>query len=175
MSQEVIDIVDREWKPTWETVSRDIAHQKWLLHKAVHVWIVNEKKELLLQLRHEKKLILPLHWESSASGHVEAWESNEVAACRELWEELWIQTRPQDLTFSWIHHSCHKIGNLTNNEVHLVYTCSWDGSVDDLKFEKDKVADAKWYSRGDLDALLVSEKVLFTPHIREHIKLLSLK
>lgn len=58
---------------------------------SVYIFIFNDKKELLLQLRSAKDDSFPLHYDYSAAGGVEAGESVETAAHRELMEELGVQ------------------------------------------------------------------------------------
>ncbi len=61
------------------------------IHRIVHIFILNEKEEMLLQLRSDKKSFCPLHWSTSAGGHVRYGETYEMAALREIKEELGIE------------------------------------------------------------------------------------
>ena len=75
---------------------RSVVHRDGLLHRAVHVWVFNAAGQLLLQMRSETKDEFPSTWTSSASGHLDAGESYQSAAVRELEEELGISA---DLRF----------------------------------------------------------------------------
>ena len=63
-------------------------HGNNLRHRAVHILIFNDLGELFLQKRSPWKDRHPRLWDSSAAGHVDAGEDYDVAANRELQEEL---------------------------------------------------------------------------------------
>jgi 16S rRNA (adenine1518-N6/adenine1519-N6)-dimethyltransferase len=63
-------------------------HGNNLRHRAVHILIFNQLGELFLQKRSRWKDRHPCLWDSSAAGHVDAGEDYDVAAGRELREEL---------------------------------------------------------------------------------------
>ena len=73
------------------TVDKEIAHQKGLWHKSVHVWILNDKNEILLQYRCADKKLYPNTWDVSFAGHISAGESSIDAVIREGKEELGIK------------------------------------------------------------------------------------
>jgi 16S rRNA (adenine1518-N6/adenine1519-N6)-dimethyltransferase len=63
-------------------------HGNNLRHRAVHILVFNNLGELFLQKRSRWKDRHPCLWDSSAAGHLEAGEDYDVAASRELREEL---------------------------------------------------------------------------------------
>jgi 16S rRNA (adenine1518-N6/adenine1519-N6)-dimethyltransferase len=63
-------------------------HGNNLRHRAVHILVFNHLGELFLQKRSRWKDRHPRLWDSSAAGHVDAGEAYDVAANRELREEL---------------------------------------------------------------------------------------
>ena len=68
--------------------SRAEVHGNNLRHRAVHILVFNHLGELFLQKRSRWKDRHPRLWDSSAAGHVDAGEDYDVAANRELREEL---------------------------------------------------------------------------------------
>lgn len=71
------------------SVTRQEAHSdKTKIHRAVSIVIVNDQHQVLVQKRSLKKDKYPGYWTVSASGHVEYGTSYEVAAARELKEEI---------------------------------------------------------------------------------------
>jgi len=67
---------------------RDVIHRDGLWHRAVHILALNKKGDVFLQKRSALKDVCPGLWDSSAAGHVDAGESYEDCAVRELGEEL---------------------------------------------------------------------------------------
>jgi len=73
---------------------RDTVHVNNLLHRAVHMILLNSKNHVLLQKRSIWKDRNPGLWDSSAAGHVDSGETYREAALRELREELGIPSPP---------------------------------------------------------------------------------
>lgn len=55
---EYIDIFDENNNPTGEVKEKVQAHEDGNFHRTAHVWIMNDKKELLLQKRSAKKNLI---------------------------------------------------------------------------------------------------------------------
>jgi 16S rRNA (adenine1518-N6/adenine1519-N6)-dimethyltransferase len=85
--EEIFDVCDEEDRVIGQA-PRSVVHARRLLHRAVHVFVVNSAGQLLLQQRSAAKDEFPLCYTSSASGHLAAGEDYAAAAARELQEEL---------------------------------------------------------------------------------------
>ena len=83
---ELFDVVDERDQVIGQE-RRSVVHEKKLLHRAVHVFILNKRGEVFLQKRSRLKDAHPGVWGSSVSGHLDAGESYESCALRELGEE----------------------------------------------------------------------------------------
>jgi 16S rRNA (adenine1518-N6/adenine1519-N6)-dimethyltransferase len=88
---ELLTVVDQNDQPLG-TKNRAAIHRENLLHRAVHILLVNHRGELLLQKRSHRKDRFPRRWDSSAAGHVDAGESYQDCAKRELREEIGVTT-----------------------------------------------------------------------------------
>lgn len=84
---ELFDVVSSDDKVLRQE-RRDVVHAEALLHRAVHVFVLNKRGELFLQKRSRYKDVHPGLWDSSAAGHLDAGEDYAAAAGRELEEEL---------------------------------------------------------------------------------------
>lgn len=87
---ELFDVVDATDTIIGQATRRTV-HLQNLIHRAIHVFMFNRRRELLLQLRSDLKDVDPGKWTSSASGHLDAGEGYFEAAMRELSEELGAQ------------------------------------------------------------------------------------
>ncbi len=87
--EELLDYYDEKMNRMGQATKRAV-HEQDLWHKSVHVWIVNDRHEVLLQLRAPQKKSFPNKWDISVAGHVSAGETPLQAAKREFQEELGI-------------------------------------------------------------------------------------
>lgn len=84
---ELFDVVDEHDRVVSQATRGEVHRQLWL-HRAVHVFVLNSRGELLLQRRSATKDHCPLKLDSSCSGHLNAGEDYDTAAVRELFEEV---------------------------------------------------------------------------------------
>ena len=100
MIEEEFDVVDTNDNVIGQA-PRSVVHAYRWLHRAVHIFVLNTKGELLVHKRSATKDECPSMYTSSASGHLSAGEDYDTAAGRELQEELgltapleWLQKFP---------------------------------------------------------------------------------
>jgi 16S rRNA (adenine1518-N6/adenine1519-N6)-dimethyltransferase len=109
--------------------SRSHVHGNNLRHRAVHILIFNQAGEVYLQQRARWKDRHPLRWDSSAAGHVNAGESYDETARRELEEELGVTvplkkisrlpaSERTDQEFVWVYRG-EVSGNLAPNRTEI--------------------------------------------------------
>ena len=82
------------------SVARKLVH--WnpsIIHRAVHVVVLNDKGLMLLQKRAMTKDIMPGRWDTSVGGHVGWGQTYEEAAVREAGEELGVRLDPEKLEY----------------------------------------------------------------------------
>ena len=96
---EYIDIFDENNNPTGQIKEKGKAHEEGDFHRTAHVWIINDKNELLLQKRSANKKSHPNCWDISGAGHIKAGEIVIDGAIRELKEELGVEAEEKDLQY----------------------------------------------------------------------------
>jgi 16S rRNA (adenine1518-N6/adenine1519-N6)-dimethyltransferase len=136
LDDELFDVVD-EGDEVLRQEERKVVHQEKLLHRAVHVFVFNKRKELLLQKRSALKDNFPNLWDSSAAGHLDAGENYDACAVRELGEELGIE-----------ECDTQQIAKLdpsenTGWEFIGLYVARYDGA---LRYPCSEVYAAEWFS-----------------------------
>lgn len=94
--KESLQVVDEQDRPI-RGVDRATVHAERLLHRAIHILVLNNAGELFLQRRSHRKDTFPRKWDSSAAGHVDLGESYEACATRELREELGLVDQPREI------------------------------------------------------------------------------
>ena len=144
-AMELFDIVDDDDRVIG-TAARSACHgNPALVHRAVHVLVINAAGELLLQKRSAHKDIQPGKWDTSVGGHLEPGESYFAAALREMHEELGLCGLP--LTF--LYRS--QIRNEVESENIATYLTRWDGPVEWAAHEIDEV---RYWPAGEIEAAL---------------------
>ena len=154
---EFFDVVDEEGLPTGETVSREEAHRRGILHRTAHVWVVRRKDrgyDILLQKRSEEKDSFPGLYDTSSAGHIPAGEEPLPSALRELREELGIAASPEALKYAGsfrIRYEEEFHGQIfRDNEVTAVYVYDLPVEISSLTLQEAEVSEVRWF---DLDAV----------------------
>ncbi len=105
---EVMDIVNDNNEIVGQTTQDEIYAQKHS-HRIVHVFVIHPKEnKVYFQKRAETKSFLPGYYCTSAGGHVQAGESYEEAAKRELREEIGLNTELQEVGSMLFEADDHK-------------------------------------------------------------------
>lgn len=100
----VVDEHDMPLKP----VSRHKAIKNGYWRRTVHVWIVNDKKQLLCQQRSLKKDMGPGLWEPAVAGHIGPDDNYFTGAVREVREETGLPITTEDLNLVKIYKDHEK-------------------------------------------------------------------
>lgn len=84
---DILDVVDHDNQVIGQATRREV-HAQGLMHRSVHIFLINPDGHLYIQQRAADKDTFPNAHDSSAAGHVDAGEGYHEAAARELEEEL---------------------------------------------------------------------------------------
>lgn len=101
------------------TMEKLKAHQLGALHRAISVFLFNDKGEVLLQQRAAEKYHSPLKWTNTCCTHPRPGEDLNVAAVRRLVEEMGIRAE-----LTWQYSFIYKAeldGGLTEHELDHVF------------------------------------------------------
>ncbi|MDE3068075.1 MAG: NUDIX domain-containing protein [Verrucomicrobiota bacterium] len=136
MSEDFFDVVN-ERDEVIDRRPRSEVHARGLRHRAVHVQVFNSRGEVFLQKRSAKKDRQPGVWDSSCSGHVDAGETYDEAAVRELREELGLESKAPPKLFKLA--ACAE----TDAEFVWVYRCESDGP---FQLHPDEIDTGGWFA-----------------------------
>jgi len=154
MNDELLDVVDDSDSVIGQA-SRGEVHQRNLKHRAVHILVFNNSGKIFLQKRSRSKDRHPGVWDSSASGHLDAGEKYDVAAIRELKEELGFSPKtPLKPLFKL------EASDATGQEFVWVYRCDSDGP---FNLNKEEIEKGDWFSPAELDKWLEKRPQDFAP------------
>ena len=143
--EEYFDILDEDGHPTGKTKLRTKVHQDGDWHKAVHIWIVNDKQEVLLQKRSPNKDSNPNMWDISSAGHLSAGDDSLTGALREITEELGINIKPDQLQFIGTRKKASRYTQtFINNEFNDVYLLRLNLDLSKLHLQEEEVSAVKY-------------------------------
>ncbi|OYU80837.1 MAG: isopentenyl-diphosphate delta-isomerase [Flavobacterium sp. BFFFF1] len=133
------------------------AHEKAVLHRAFSVFILNDKKEIMLQQRASQKYHSPLLWTNTCCSHQREGETNIEAGTRRLFDEMGIRTDLTEL-FHFIYKAPFDNG-LTEHELDHVMI----GYYNDEPVLNTEEAEAwKWMSVEDIKSDMLRHPEIYT-------------
>ncbi len=176
---ELVDILDENGNYTGEICLKSEAHLKGLFHPTVHIWFYTPEGKILFQQRGKDKKTFPLLWDVSVAGHIEAGETFQQAALREVAEEIGIPITKSDLKPIGVFKSMQKHSEtLKDNEFHHVFLCGLNVSMSNLKKQESEVEElaliglSEFKSKVDVKQLdgFVPHSVTYYHHIITEIE-----
>lgn len=164
MQNELLAVVD-EYDQVISQQTRGQIHAQGLRHRAVHILVFNNEGQLFLQKRSMKKDLNKGLWDSSAAGHVDAGESYDQSAPRELQEELGVIAKAL--------HPLFKLDAIAElgMEFIQVYRCIHNGP---FILAADEIDDGRWLTPAAITDRVTSDDSSLTTtfkHIwRQYLK-----
>ncbi len=144
---ELIDIVDQNGNFTGKIMDKEEAHDKNLLHNEVAVFILNDNNQVLLQKRGANKRYNPNKW-ALCAGHVDAGESLETAALREIEEEVGVSVSLGELQpFSEREFTLAD----SNSHITYFYYIKLNLPKESFIIQKEELSEVKWF---DLNSVI---------------------
>jgi isopentenyldiphosphate isomerase len=170
---EYLDVVDANGLLTGHVKLRSEVHRNGDWHKTVHVWLMNNNHELLLQLRANNKESFPGCWDISCAGHRCAGETAIQAALHEASEELGILLAPENLEYQFSVKNSAILNNNTffDNEIADVFLAHSDAPANAFTVSGSEVAQVCWLSVANIKSCIKTNRLPFVPHTKEYEQL----
>jgi len=135
------------------------AHEKGILHRTVHIFIINKEGKLFCRQRSFEKKVYPGYWSTSVGVHVSPGESYQETAKRGLTNTLGIDC---DLTF--IGKS--NIKDEFENEISATFI---GHTAEDMKFNPNEIEGGRFFTVDEVEELIKKENT--TPHLAHALEL----
>lgn len=148
--EEYFEVLNEKGEYTGKTETREKCHKEGLWHKAVVVFIINSKKQVLLQKRSANKRMWPDMWDITAGGHVLSGEFGFQAILRESKEELGIELNKSDITFIGAGISINIKGDIINKHFNEYYVANKEIDETKLKLQEGEVSEVKWINKDEI-------------------------
>ncbi len=161
---EIWDLYNEKGEPTGKTIQRGITIPQGLFHRAVEIWIMNSKKEVLIQQRAWNKKTLPGYW-GLTTGCVLVGESSLQACFREAQEELGLIIEPHEIALlcSMVHPPI----------LWDLYLIRKDFKLESLVLQTEEVQDVCWVTTKTLRKMALSGQVYHYPELLDVISFLE--
>jgi len=158
---ELIDHVDEE-NNVIGVMDRAVVRARKLPRRIVHLFVVNSKGEVYFHRIAPSKPSFGGLWASSASGYVKAGESYEVAAKRELAEELGITGAPLTHLGDFMHDF-----DGVKRFIGL-FLCVYNGIITP---DPREIAEGKFFTKEEAERLFASGKAVPSlPALYHHLE-----
>lgn len=162
----ILNVVNEKDEVVGEDTRENI-HKNGLLHREIHIWIFNDKGEVLLQRRSKTKDTYPGLLDASVGGHVEIGDDYETTAVKELAEETGLKADKKDLIFleGLRRNSFDVKTGMKNNTIRKIYAYRYNGSSGELKIEAGEATSLEFWPLEKISNLTEEEKKDFVPSI----------
>jgi len=156
-------VVDEEDKIIGKATREECHSNPRLIHRSIYIFVLNDQNEVFLQKRSMSKDLYPGYYTGSATGHVDYGEDYDMAAKRELEEELGIEVPLQRLG-KFISSSEFE------REISALYICHFNGP---FKFNTQEITEGIFVSIDEIKRNLESGERKFADGFKEAFKELS--
>ncbi len=140
---------------------RQLVHTTGLWHRGVHIFLCNEKDELLVQCRSESKDKFPGRLDCSVSEHVRMGETYEEAAARGLMEELSLTTRLKPLLYFRMNYGPN------DNMIAKLFESRYESPIG---YNSDEIAELTFLTADEQTDLVKKKPETMTPWFAEMLK-----
>jgi len=155
---EILDVVDTDNQVIGQATRKEV-HEKGLMHRSVHIFMIDRDQRLYIQKRAESKETFPGAHDSSAAGHLEAGEGYHECAAREVEEELGLAPD---------QHVMFQVGELGASEdngfEHVRFYVAQTGHEPTPNPEE--VAGGAFYTLDEVEDLIARDDTHFAPTFR---------
>jgi isopentenyldiphosphate isomerase len=149
--------------------TRENIHRNGLLHREIHVWLFNDKGEVIFQKRGPNKDTYPGLLDASVGGHVEINDDYKTTAVKEVEEETGLKIEKKDLIFleKIRRDAFDVVTGMKNNAIRNVYAYRYNGPANELKVEAGKATSLEFWPLEKILNLTKEEKKDFVPALAD--------
>ncbi len=157
-----IDIVDNNNQLTGSESTIDHAMKKGLWHRGAHIIVYTKTGYVLVQKRSSTMVTHPGYLDISCGGFVDAGETPEIAAVRELKEELGIHISTQELSLLEVRRKNHAWPRTKRYDRTFLYcyaVCLPDHHMSLSHLQKEEVESAQFLTFREANRLITRHHI----------------
>lgn len=171
---EYIDILDKNGNKTGIVKTKNQVYEDGDYHKSVHIWIINDNNEILVQKRAANKETFAGLWAISVAGHVRSGETSLDALKREMKEELGQKLQDEDIKFLFTVSREQQYKDHKLNVIDDVYLVHLNLDVENTKLQFSELSDIKYVYYEYLERIFKNNDSEYVPYTEEHKKLFEI-
>ncbi len=171
---ELLDVLDKDGNKTGIVKAKADVYRDGDWHRAVHIWIMNDDLELLMQRRNPKKETFPNLWALSVAGHVRSGEKSIEAAIREVKEEIGYSVEEKEFEYLF---SLPRVQSYKENDLHViddVYLLHLNVDILHTKLQIKELTDIKYVYYEYLEKIFLEKDPDYVPCTEENILLFQM-
>lgn len=174
---EFFDIRNWDGSLTGEKKERKQVHRDGDIHGTSHIWIFRKNNrtgsaDVLLQKRAQNKDAFPGCYDTSSAGHIPSGGDFLESALRELFEELGICAKEQDLKYLFLHRQTLDTmfygERFYDRQVSAVYVYIRDITDEEFRLQKEEVESVCWMDYWECRKHIEKKDPLFCIHPEEY-------
>ena len=170
---ELLDVLDENGNKIGEAKTKGEIYKSGDWHRSVHIWVINDNRELLVQKRNPNKKTFPNLWAISAAGHVISGEDSIKSGLRELKEELDIDAKEEELEYLFTIKRVQPYNDSYIRVFDDVYLLNRNIDVDHTKLQVEELTDIKYVYYQYLENIFKEGDKDYVPYTEEHKKLFT--
>jgi isopentenyldiphosphate isomerase len=134
-SEERLEIVNYKGVVIGHALRSEIHGNPSMMHRVVHVLVLNSNGDILLQKRSQNKDVAPGKWDTSVGGHVGIGENLLTSSLREMHEELGVEGYEPEHLYSYTHSNAYETELVTTYRCFIEEGFSFDKEeIDEIRF-----------------------------------------
>lgn len=149
---EIVDLYDNYRRPTGETIVRGTPVPKGSYRSVIHICVFNSAGELLIQQRTDDARSFANLWDVSVGGGVSSGETPQLAATREISEELGLE-----YDFSQAVPALTVTFSEGFDDFFIIQK---DVKLEDLKLQPEEVQAVRWANLAEVLAMIDSKSFI---------------
>lgn len=163
--EEKFDVLNEWGEFTEKLATRDECHKNGFWHRAVYAFIINDKKEVLLQKRSSNKKQWPDMWDVTVGGHVLAGEFGREALIRETKEELGIDIDDCDIRYLVGSTSIDTHKDIINKHFNECYVIIKNIDLAKIKLQNEEVSEVRFFTIEEIREMIQDDYKCITKKI----------
>ena len=158
---ELVEVLTEEGIFTGKIVTKFEAHKHGICHGISAIGLIDKEGRLLIQKRTMTKKDEPGKWDVSSAGHIDSNETPENAAIREMYEELGIKLKKEELTLIDTYLNKVKLNEETYiNHFTYLYIVKKDIDITKIVMQESEVSDIRFVSKKEYYSLIDEDKMV---------------